>query len=1441
MHLWICFWCLLQVALIAGEICEDTSPECRVQGHAICLKIPNDFAKSYCRLMCEFCDFLTNTTIDEGNESITTNAVTSTAVPDAICDDLSSVCRQLGHAICKPPFLDFAKVNCRLFCELCDLIETPTNTTAKPAQATLLNQDCNKTAEVVFVIDSSSSVGEENFQKIREFTQNVTIRLKTEYEKLNVTVITFSNDAKVVLMLNESTPLSMLIVAESNIIFTHGGTQTHKALELMFNSFNHDVNNAKIAIVITDGASFEPDQTRVQAENAKKNGVTIFVVGVGDDVNTHETRDISSDPDSKFLFQLSDFGALSEIVNEFHSSNCPGKYTNGASKYTTQSEGTEETTVVTELSKTSEKVIVTTQSTIPNQSFTSSTKPPPTPISNQTPTLAPGQISTGTSTDMPPVLTAEIVSPVVQTTLIHTETSRTKETISILWPSGQVNTGTLTVTPPVQTTELVSPVVQTTEQQIVNTERITTETYRPDESVTLITVTDAVTARTGYPVIETEQTSTSAKVSVTEQSIYPTEIHITDNTITETEMPFTKSTTELITNTETTAYREITTTQPSIAETESKITESKTQASTDRMTTTTAETTIERETTTTQSFTLVTESQSTESKTEANTHSDIMTTTINTETITDIDKAKTLLTVTYYLTTESETQTSTNTDRMTTTTELKVTEIDLTATTAELVTSTYSPVTVTRIAINTEQEITENKPIITLNEETMATEPITSTTEQITTHVPTSATSEKTAQTTQSEASIELFTTTSESSTETNTQIHKTFTPPIEHATSVTQYDHTTTASVQKTTTIAIEETTVDIGPYTLKPTTGEQQTTTSAFAEHATSELTTGEHLTITGVVVASSTLLPMTTSELSMTTEQKTKETESTSLPEMTITSHKYTQSAHERITTTEINLTNGEHSSTVEIQASSSTETTTIEPIRTSAFEETTVSETNIPTEIENTVAKTTTKSLATIFTENTASTTIQQSPSEYVTTPVQESTTSEIEVTIGHHSQNSTESEQLTIGTITKEVIATTTSEHLTITNAETTPPIALSTTTASCVAKVADVVFVVDASGSIGPANFQKVKAFIKDVIQTFDIDPRHTRVALIEFSTFAKIEFKLNEITNLTELLEAVENITYSGGGTSTSDALELMRLEGFDRERPDAPDVAIVITDGLSKYPQLTRVQAELAKKDEITIFSIGIGNETDQTELMAIASSARYLFEVGDYDTLITLDNVVAHRACGVDLPEEHHTRSTTTQAMTPSGCADLSPDCSSYPRDSCTDYEPYARKNCAQTCGYCPGHPLVAPICEDKIGNCNQYGSSMCFTASQYSWVDSNCRKYCGFCGNKTDVIATTTQSAVMTTESSCTDKEQNCTLYGADICSNAAYTPWVKGHCAKHCGYCYLYHSIPSTVVNTIKCPAWRLPVQCTMQHTHGQCCPLPKCPSGYRLTIKRHLL
>lgn len=72
----------------------------------------------------------------------------------------------------------------------------------------------------------------------------------------------------------------------------------------------------------------------------------------------------------------------------------------------------------------------------------------------------------------------------------------------------------------------------------------------------------------------------------------------------------------------------------------------------------------------------------------------------------------------------------------------------------------------------------------------------------------------------------------------------------------------------------------------------------------------------------------------------------------------------------------------------------------------------------------------------------------------------------------------------------------------------------------CTATQADIVFVVDSSGSIGAENFEKVKVFLQGLVNSLDIDPDLTRVGLLLFNDQAKWEFELPTYGTKIEILK---------------------------------------------------------------------------------------------------------------------------------------------------------------------------------------------------------------------------------------------------------------------------------------------------------------------------------
>jgi len=63
----------------------------------------------------------------------------------------------------------------------------------------------------------------------------------------------------------------------------------------------------------------------------------------------------------------------------------------------------------------------------------------------------------------------------------------------------------------------------------------------------------------------------------------------------------------------------------------------------------------------------------------------------------------------------------------------------------------------------------------------------------------------------------------------------------------------------------------------------------------------------------------------------------------------------------------------------------------------------------------------------------------------------------------------------------------------------------------CQATKADIVFVVDSSGSIGNENFDKLRQFLEAMINRLDVDPDLTRVGLMLFSDKITWQFKIEE------------------------------------------------------------------------------------------------------------------------------------------------------------------------------------------------------------------------------------------------------------------------------------------------------------------------------------------
>jgi len=187
---------------------------------------------------------------------------------------------------------------------------------------------------------------------------------------------------------------------------------------------------------------------------------------------------------------------------------------------------------------------------------------------------------------------------------------------------------------------------------------------------------------------------------------------------------------------------------------------------------------------------------------------------------------------------------------------------------------------------------------------------------------------------------------------------------------------------------------------------------------------------------------------------------------------------------------------------------------------------------------------------------------------------------------------------------------------------------------------ADLVFVLDASGSIGSTNFVIIKTFVENIVRYFDIglDESQYRVGIVKYSTGVNREFDLKTFDNQNDTIDAVRRITYTAGGTNTHLAIDEMVQKSYTETngaRPlknGHPRVGIVVTDGQSTDPPLTVKSALRAHDADINMFAVGIGSSLNLEELDVIASDPKCVQRIilSDFTEVESLKYAIEKRTC-------------------------------------------------------------------------------------------------------------------------------------------------------------------------------------------------------------------
>ncbi|XP_030310048.1 collagen alpha-3(VI) chain isoform X5 [Calypte anna] len=182
---------------------------------------------------------------------------------------------------------------------------------------------------------------------------------------------------------------------------------------------------------------------------------------------------------------------------------------------------------------------------------------------------------------------------------------------------------------------------------------------------------------------------------------------------------------------------------------------------------------------------------------------------------------------------------------------------------------------------------------------------------------------------------------------------------------------------------------------------------------------------------------------------------------------------------------------------------------------------------------------------------------------------------------------------------------------------------------------ADLIFLIDGSNNIGSVNFQAIRDFLVNLIESLRVGAQQIHIGVVQYSDQPRTEFPLNSYSTKGDVLDAVRALSFHGGeeaniGAALEFVVEnLFTQAGGSRIEEAVPQILVLISGGESSDDIRQGLLA--VKQASIFSFSIGVLN-ADSAELQQIATDGNFAFTALDTRNLDALRELILPNIVGV-----------------------------------------------------------------------------------------------------------------------------------------------------------------------------------------------------------------
>jgi uncharacterized protein YegL len=174
--------------------------------------------------------------------------------------------------------------------------------------------DCSMSADVLFVLDSSTTIGADDFQKMKGFVREVVSSLDVSDDMVRISLLRYTSWADSRFFFNTFNDKLAILQAIDDTPYYGRGTMTGAALSVAhthhlqsFNGWRSNNPVPSVVVVITDSITQDPAVVAANVGAIKSKATRVIAIGVGPDADVTELRSIATAADDVILLDSMDF------------------------------------------------------------------------------------------------------------------------------------------------------------------------------------------------------------------------------------------------------------------------------------------------------------------------------------------------------------------------------------------------------------------------------------------------------------------------------------------------------------------------------------------------------------------------------------------------------------------------------------------------------------------------------------------------------------------------------------------------------------------------------------------------------------------------------------------------------------------------------------------------------------------------------------------------------------------------------------------------------------------------------------------------------------------------------------------------------------------------------------------------------------------------------